>query len=260
MTVTNVVQQPTLTRAAKIVDIAAKVGLVLLLVIAVAYPDLGNVRGKAAGLRAAAYPMGALVVPAVWWLLWRRRGRPFPWLGDALVTLPWFTDTLGNRLNLFDAIDWFDDWMHFMNWALLTAGMLVLTLPARPARVRWWSARWPSGSRRRSDGRLRSSSPSSGRRRNATLPTRTRSEICRWARSGRWSPLWSSECCGTVARSTRPHTSTHATSVRSVERRRGLKVVVAVERQVDRPGVAVLVLKGADGSVFDRVVGTRPPR
>ena len=100
-----------------------------------AYPDLGNIRGKAAGLRAVAYPLGALVVPILWWLLWRR--RPFPWLGDALVTLPWFTDTLGNRLDLFDTVDFFDDWMHFMNWALLTAGVLVLTLPAttRPKAV-----------------------------------------------------------------------------------------------------------------------------
>ena len=128
MTVTNSVSQPTLTRAALIVDVAAKVGLVILLVIAVAYPDLGNVRGKAAGLRAVAYPLGALAVPAMWWFRWRR--RPFPWLGDALVTLPWFTDTLGNRLDLFDTVDAFDDWMHFMNWGLLTAGVLVLTLPA----------------------------------------------------------------------------------------------------------------------------------
>ena len=61
----------------------------------------------------------------MWW-----RRRPFPWLGDALVTLPWFIDTLGNWLDLFDTVDFFDDWMHFMNWALLTAGVLVLTLPA----------------------------------------------------------------------------------------------------------------------------------
>ena len=118
-----------------IIDLVAKVGLVVLLVIAIAYPDLGNIRGKAAGLRAVAYPMGAMVVPAVWWLWWR--SRPFPWLGDALVTLPWFTDTLGNRLDLFDTVDFFDDWMHFMNWGLLTAGVLVLTLPAsaRPRAV-----------------------------------------------------------------------------------------------------------------------------
>lgn len=120
------VPQPRLTRAAAVVDIAAKVGLVVLLVIAVAYPDLGNVRGKASGVRAIAYPLGAMAVPIVWWLLWRR--RPFPWLGDALVTLPWFTDTLGNRLNLFDTVEWFDDWMHLVNWALLTAGVLVLTM------------------------------------------------------------------------------------------------------------------------------------
>jgi len=122
----NAVDQPRLRQTARAIDLAAKVGLVILIGIAIVYPDLGNVRGKASGVRDIAYPLGALVVPAVWWFRWR--SRPYPWLGDALVTLPWFTDTLGNRLNLFDTIDSFDDWMHFVNWALLTAGVLILTL------------------------------------------------------------------------------------------------------------------------------------
>jgi hypothetical protein len=122
----NAVDQPRLRQTARVIDLAAKVGLVILIGIAIAYPDLGNVRGKASGVRDIAYPLGALIVPAVWWFRWR--SRPYPWLGDALVTLPWFTDTLGNRLNLFDTVDSFDDWMHFVNWALLTAGVLILTL------------------------------------------------------------------------------------------------------------------------------------
>ncbi|QMW67913.1 hypothetical protein H4N58_08715 [Mumia sp. ZJ1417] len=110
-------------------DVAAKILLVVLLVVAVAYPDLGNLRDKAMGFRAVAYPLGAAIVPLLWWWLWRPRGRAYPWLGDLLVTLPWLTDTLGNRLDLFDSVRWFDDWMHFMNWGLLTAGFVVLTLP-----------------------------------------------------------------------------------------------------------------------------------
>ncbi|MGI8535431.1 MAG: hypothetical protein ACR2K2_02850 [Mycobacteriales bacterium] len=116
------------------VDVAAKVGLLVLLAIAVAFPDLGGVRGKAAGLRAVAYPLGAFVVPLVW-ALWLRQRRPaYPWWGDTLITLPWFLDTLGNRLDLFDTIAWFDDAMHYLNWGLLTAGFLVLTTrtPALP--------------------------------------------------------------------------------------------------------------------------------
>ncbi|WP_262852940.1 hypothetical protein [Mumia quercus] len=115
-------------RVVAALDIAAKILLVVLLAVAVVYPDLGNLRGKAVGFRAVAYPLGAAIVPLLWWWLWRPRGRAYPWLGDLLVTLPWLTDTLGNRLDLFDTVWWFDDWMHFMNWGLLTAGFAVLTL------------------------------------------------------------------------------------------------------------------------------------
>lgn len=108
-------------------DIAAKLALLVLIVVAIGWPDLGGVKEKASVGRAIAYPLGALAVPALWAVHGRRLGRPFPWLGDTLITLPWLTDTLGNRLDLFDSVVWWDDWMHFANWALLTAGVLVLT-------------------------------------------------------------------------------------------------------------------------------------
>jgi glycopeptide antibiotics resistance protein len=108
-------------------DVSAKALLVLLLGFALAYPDLGHMKDKAAGLRAVGYPVLAFAIPAVWWLYWRERAS-FPWLADLLVTLTCFTDTLGNRMNLYDTIVWFDDWMHFMNTGLLAAAVVLLTL------------------------------------------------------------------------------------------------------------------------------------
>lgn len=69
--------------------------------------------GKAAGLRAVAYPVLTFTVPALWWLSWRQRAS-FPWVVDLLVTVTCFTDILGNRSDLYDSIVWFDDWMHLM--------------------------------------------------------------------------------------------------------------------------------------------------
>jgi hypothetical protein len=116
---------PGLTRT---LDVSAKTLLVLLLGFALAYPDLGHMKDKAAGLRAVGYPLLAFAVPAIWWLNWRDRAS-FPWLADLMVTLSCFTDTLGNRMNLYDTIVWFDDWMHFMNTGLLTAAVILLTMP-----------------------------------------------------------------------------------------------------------------------------------
>jgi hypothetical protein len=116
---------PGLTRT---LDVSAKTLLVLLLGFALAYPDLGHMKDKAAGLRAVGYPLLAFAVPAIWWLNWRDRAS-FPWLADLMVTLSCFTYTLGNRMNLYDTIVWFDDWMHFMNTGLLTAAVILLTMP-----------------------------------------------------------------------------------------------------------------------------------
>jgi hypothetical protein len=108
-------------------DMTAKAGLLILLAIALIFPDLGHMRGKAAGLRAVTYPVLAFSVPALWYVFWRDRAS-FPWLADLLVTITCFTDTLGNRMNMYDTIIWFDDWIHFMNTGFLTAGAILLTM------------------------------------------------------------------------------------------------------------------------------------
>ena len=115
---------PSLVRS---MDVTAKAGMVLLLVLALLFPDLGNMKDKAAGLRAVAYPLLAFAVPAIWYVYWRERAS-FPWAADLLVTITCFTDTLGNRMNMYDTIVWFDDWMHFMNTGFLTAGVILLTM------------------------------------------------------------------------------------------------------------------------------------
>ena len=112
---------------AKTANVFAKGALVLLLVLALLYPDQGNLRDKAAGMRAVGYPLVSFAVPLLWWTLWRDRVS-FPWLPDLLITITCFTDILGNRMDLYDSIVWFDDVMHFMNTGLLAAALIMLTM------------------------------------------------------------------------------------------------------------------------------------
>jgi len=120
---------PSTPAMAKTTNVVAKGALLLLLVLALLYPDQAHMRDKAAGLRAVGYPLVSFTVPLLWWTLWRDR-MSFPWLPDLLITITCFTDILGNRLDLYDTVVWFDDWMHFMNNGLLAAAILLLTLPA----------------------------------------------------------------------------------------------------------------------------------
>lgn len=123
-----VVAYPVTPVLAKTANVAAKASLVLLLVLALLYPDQGQLRDKAAGMRAVGYPLVSFTVPLLWWTLWRDR-MSFPWLPDLLITITCFTDILGNRMDLYDTVVWFDDWMHFMNTGLLVAALILLTLP-----------------------------------------------------------------------------------------------------------------------------------
>ena len=108
------------------VDVAIKLATVAVLLFAIARPDLPQFAGKAFQGRAAAYPIAMLVVPVAWWLLGRRRGIAFPVVADVLLALPFLIDVLGTALNLYDAIDWWDDANHLVNWFIHTAGIAVL--------------------------------------------------------------------------------------------------------------------------------------
>jgi hypothetical protein len=78
-----------------------------------------------------------LIVPAVWWLAGRRRRWAYPCDVDILLTLPFLIDMLGNALDLYDSISWWDDANHLVNWAILTTGFgrLLVRLPVDRAVV-----------------------------------------------------------------------------------------------------------------------------
>ena len=113
------------TRGSLAIDIAVKVATVGLLAWAVLSPDLPQFQGKAFTGRAIAYPAALLALPILWWLLARRR-TPFPVVADILIGLPFLIDVVGNALNLYDTIEWWDDLNHFVNWALHTAAIALL--------------------------------------------------------------------------------------------------------------------------------------
>jgi hypothetical protein len=113
-------------------DLAVKAALVGLLLFAVARQDLPQFHGKAMAGRALTYPLAALIVPVAWWFVSRRRRvSSYPYAVDILLVLPFLIDTGGNALNLYDTISWWDDFNHFLNWAILVAacGQFLLRLP-----------------------------------------------------------------------------------------------------------------------------------
>jgi hypothetical protein len=65
-------------RIALWVDVALKTALIGLLLLAVLFPDLPQFEGKAMTGRAIAYPLAALLVPAVWFLYGRKRRAATP--------------------------------------------------------------------------------------------------------------------------------------------------------------------------------------
>lgn len=111
-----------------VADLVAKALLVVLVVGIALDPTWGNLEGKAPGTRAVVYPMLAAVVPVLHAVRVHRGHRgPYPWVADLLLTVIGFSDLLGNRLDLYDEVTWFDDAVHFADSALLAAAVLLLS-------------------------------------------------------------------------------------------------------------------------------------
>lgn len=114
------------------VTATVKVALVSLLVFGALRQDLSQFHGKAMTGRALTYPIAALLVPAIV-LLRRRRGErtAYPYDVDVLIVLPFLIDVVGNALDLYDSVSWWDDLNHCVNWALLVGGVGCLVLRSR---------------------------------------------------------------------------------------------------------------------------------
>jgi hypothetical protein len=112
-------------RASLAIDLAIKIATLGLLAWAVANPDLPQFRDKAFAGRAITYPIALLILPLGWSLFGRRR-IPFPVAADILFGLPFLIDVVGNALNLYDTIDWWDDANHLVNWTLHTSAVGLL--------------------------------------------------------------------------------------------------------------------------------------
>ena len=109
-----------------------KGALVVTLLTGLLFPDIPGVAGKGWPERCVGYPLSALVVPAIW-ALRGRRGR-YPYLGDALLVVPFVLDLLGNLVNLYDTMEQFDAILHFVNWTFLVAALVLFVAPAGLAR------------------------------------------------------------------------------------------------------------------------------
>jgi hypothetical protein len=109
-----------------VLDVLGKAVLLASLAVILVDPGWGNLEGKAPTARALTYPLLAFAVP-VWWHL-RRPARPYPWLADLLLTVVAFSDILGNRLDLYDSVVWFDDLMHVAAVTCVSAALVLLTM------------------------------------------------------------------------------------------------------------------------------------
>lgn len=105
------------------VGVAAKIALVALLAIGT-FSGAQQFEGKAFAWRLATYPIATLIVFAGW--LIKGRPHPFPYAADNLLVAPFLIDVLGNALDLYDTIWWWDDANHFVNWALLSGAVGVM--------------------------------------------------------------------------------------------------------------------------------------
>lgn len=105
------------SRQALVINLAVKAALVTAFAVAIiASPS--TVEGKAMGFRAPLFLAPAVLIPilAKW-----RNWQPYPNTADALVSLPFLIDTVGNLFGFYDRYLLTDDVLHLLNWIPLVA-------------------------------------------------------------------------------------------------------------------------------------------
>lgn len=98
-------------------NLAVKTTLAVSFAIAIFVP-LEVLEGKAMAARAPLFLAPAVLVPAIARF---RRWDPYPHVADALLSLPFALDTLGNLLGFYDEYPVTDDVLHAVNWVFLVA-------------------------------------------------------------------------------------------------------------------------------------------
>jgi hypothetical protein len=116
------------------IDVAVKVAVVAFALYPLADPGSSHFAGKAMGGRALIYPAFTLMIPATWLL--SRRPKPYPFLADIALGLPFAIDAGANVLGLFD-ISGFDALPHALGWFFLA---LSFGLAASPLLDKRWVA------------------------------------------------------------------------------------------------------------------------
>lgn len=109
-----------------ILDLAVKVCAVALALVPVLAPDSSHFEGKAMGVRAVLWPISTIVIPVVWQA--RGRPRPYPYLADIALVMPFLLDAAGNVFGWF-AIDGFDALPHYLGWLFLGVAFGLAVAP-----------------------------------------------------------------------------------------------------------------------------------
>ncbi|MBE2317523.1 hypothetical protein DVA67_016185 [Solirubrobacter sp. CPCC 204708] len=116
-------------------NLAAKVALIGLLLFAIVRPDLPQFAGKAMTTRLFTFGISAVLLPLIWLVL--RPRRPYPHAIDLCLLAPFLLDTAGNALDLYGAVEWFDDAMHYLNWIPWTTAFGLALAEFAPPVPRW---------------------------------------------------------------------------------------------------------------------------
>ena len=115
-----------------VIDLAIKTAVIVLSLLPLVSPESSHFAGKAMGVRAVIYPAFVLLIPAAWLL--SGRPRPYPYLADIALGLPFAIDAGGNVLGLF-AISGFDALPHAIGWFFLALAFGLAVAPM--VRPRW---------------------------------------------------------------------------------------------------------------------------